>query len=80
MQELPELTDVDAIGMADARQITLNIDRELARQYGVDMSTVASMLNNAFSQRQDCDTIRRHESVSRGDGAIARLYLPTGGT
>ncbi|MBQ0758679.1 MAG: efflux RND transporter permease subunit [Zhongshania sp.] len=52
MQDLPELVDVDSVGNEDARQVTLNIDRELAKQYGVDMSTVASMLNNAFSQRQ----------------------------
>tara|TARA_R110001592_G_scaffold363327_1_gene684138 strand:- start:2013 stop:5120 length:3108 start_codon:yes stop_codon:yes gene_type:complete len=52
MQSLPELVDVDSIGNEDARQVTLNIDRELAKQYGVDMNTVASMLNNAFSQRQ----------------------------
>ena len=52
MQDLPELVDVDSVGNEDARQVTLNINRELAKQYGVDMNTVASMLNNAFSQRQ----------------------------
>ena len=52
MQDLPELVDVDSVGNEDARQVTLNINRELAKQYGVDMSTVASMLNNALSQRQ----------------------------
>ncbi|WP_269620276.1 efflux RND transporter permease subunit [Zhongshania sp. BJYM1] len=52
MQDIPELVDVDSVGNEDARQVTLNINRELAKQYGVDMSIVASMLNNAFSQRQ----------------------------
>ncbi len=52
MQQLPELTDVDDAGNEETRQITLDIDREVARRYGVDMQTVASVLNNSFSQRQ----------------------------
>ncbi|AKH70155.1 cation/multidrug efflux pump [Spongiibacter sp. IMCC21906] len=52
MQELPELVDVDSPGGEETQQVVLNIDREKARQYGVDMSTIASMLNNSFSQRQ----------------------------
>lgn len=52
MKELPELTDVDAPGGEDAQQVVLNIDREAAQRLGVDMRTVATMLNNSFSQRQ----------------------------
>lgn len=52
MQDLPELVDVDAPGGDETQQIVLNIDREKARQYGVDMNTIATMLNNSFSQRQ----------------------------
>lgn len=52
MQTLPELVDVDAAGDEETRQIVLDIDREAARRYGVDMRTIASVLNNSFSQRQ----------------------------
>ncbi len=52
MKELPELVDVDAPGGEDAQQVVLSIDREAAQRLGVDMRTVATMLNNSFSQRQ----------------------------
>jgi len=52
LQDLPELVDVDTPGGEDAQQIVLTIDREAAQRLGVDMRTVASMLNNSFSQRQ----------------------------
>ncbi|MCO5786017.1 acriflavine resistance protein B [Pseudomonas sp. G11-1] len=52
MQELPELVDVDAAGGEETRQVMLDIDREAARRLGVDMATIASVLNNSFSQRQ----------------------------
>lgn len=52
LQELPQLTDVDTPGGEDAQQIELHIDREAAQRLGVDMRTIATLLNNAFSQRQ----------------------------
>ncbi|WP_306522014.1 efflux RND transporter permease subunit [Rheinheimera sp.] len=52
MKELPELVDVDSPGGEDAQQVVLHIDREAAQRLGVDMRTVATMLNNSFSQRQ----------------------------
>jgi multidrug efflux pump len=52
MQELPELVDVDTPSGEDAQQISLTIDREAAQRLGVDMRTVATLLNNSFSQRQ----------------------------
>ncbi|AFT72528.1 RND efflux transporter, permease protein [Alloalcanivorax dieselolei B5] len=52
MQKLPELVDVDSAGDEEAQQVVLDIDREAARLRGVDMATVASVLNNSFSQRQ----------------------------
>ncbi|SDS11359.1 multidrug efflux pump [Halopseudomonas litoralis] len=52
MQDLPELVDVDAAGGEETRQVMLDIDREAARRLGVDMATIASVLNNSFSQRQ----------------------------
>ncbi|AJD50035.1 RND efflux transporter, permease protein [Isoalcanivorax pacificus W11-5] len=52
MQKLPELVDVDEAGNEEAQQVVLDIDREAARLRGVDMATIASVLNNSFSQRQ----------------------------
>src|SRR5690625_2341968 len=52
MASLPELVDVDTDSDDQGQRIELSIDREKARQLGVEMSLVASTLNNAFSQRQ----------------------------
>lgn len=52
MQELPELTDVNTPSGEDTQQIVLSVDREAAQRLGVDMRTVATLLNNSFSQRQ----------------------------
>ncbi|WP_026068010.1 efflux RND transporter permease subunit [Pusillimonas noertemannii] len=52
MSALPELVDVED-GIEDrAQRVELVIDRDAATRLGVDMSLVASTLNNAFSQRQ----------------------------
>ncbi|RMX06359.1 acriflavine resistance protein B [Corticibacter populi] len=52
MERLPELVDVRVPNTEDAQQVELHIDREAARRLGVTMSSIASALNNAFSQRQ----------------------------
>jgi multidrug efflux pump len=52
MKEIPELVDVDSDSGEAAQQVVLDIDREAARRLGVDMAMVATVLNNAFSQRQ----------------------------
>ena len=52
MKEMPELVDVDSDAGEAAQQVVLDIDREAARRLGVDMAMVATVLNNAFSQRQ----------------------------
>lgn len=52
MELLPELTSVDGERGEGAQQVVIDIDREAAQQLGVDMSMVASVLNNSFSQRQ----------------------------
>ncbi|MGC4030075.1 MAG: efflux RND transporter permease subunit [Steroidobacteraceae bacterium] len=49
---LPELVDVDSFGDEGTQQVHVEIDREAARRLGVDMRTIASVLNNSFSQRQ----------------------------
>ncbi|TLX61774.1 acriflavine resistance protein B [Stutzerimonas nosocomialis] len=52
LRELPELTSIDANEGRGAQQISLKVDRDAARRLGVDMATVTTLLNNAFSQRQ----------------------------
>lgn len=50
--KMPELADVDTDIEDKGQQISLQIDRETATRLGVDMSTIAAVLNNSFTQRQ----------------------------
>ena len=52
LRSLPELADIDARDGGGTQQVMLMIDRDAAKRLGVDMNTVTTMLNNAFSQRQ----------------------------
>lgn len=52
LTQLPELADVYVPGGEDAQQVVLQVDREAAQRLGVRMQDVASLLNNAYSQRQ----------------------------
>jgi len=52
IEALPQLVDVDSGGDEGMRQVALEIDRNAAAQLGIDMRTVATVLNNSFSQRQ----------------------------
>jgi len=52
LADLPELVDVDPDVEDRGRRIRLRIDRDAATRLGVDMSTIASTLNSAFSERQ----------------------------
>ncbi|MFF7710026.1 efflux RND transporter permease subunit [Pseudomonas sp. NPDC007930] len=47
-----EITSIDAREGRGAAQVTLEVDRDTAKRLGIDMSTVMSVLNNAYSQRQ----------------------------
>lgn len=49
---LPELADVESAGDEGALQVALHIDRDAAARLGVDVRTIASVLDNSFSQRQ----------------------------
>jgi multidrug efflux pump len=49
---LPELQDVNTDQQDAAQQITLEIDRDAAARLGVNISTISSLLDSAFSQRQ----------------------------
>lgn len=52
LKALPELTSIDAKEGEGAQQIRLSIDRDAAQRLGLDMQTITTLLNNAFSQRQ----------------------------
>jgi multidrug efflux pump len=52
LENQPEVVDVNKAGDEGARQVTLQIDTDAARRYGVDSGLVGSVLNNSFSQRQ----------------------------
>ncbi|HEX7763417.1 MAG TPA: efflux RND transporter permease subunit, partial [Cellvibrio sp.] len=52
MESMPEVTEVDGVKEEGTQQVVLTIDREAAQRLGVDMATVATLLNNSFSQRQ----------------------------
>ncbi|WP_025515436.1 multidrug efflux RND transporter permease subunit [Bordetella trematum] len=52
MAELPEITDVDLDSEDKGRQIKLVIDRDAATRLGIDMASIAAVLNNSYSQRQ----------------------------
>jgi multidrug efflux pump len=52
MATLPELVDVDSDVEDKGQRVELRIDRDQAARLGVDMSLIASTLNNSFSQRQ----------------------------
>lgn len=52
LSALPQLVDVEQVSETGNLQINLDIDRDAAARLGVDMLTITSVLNNAFSQRQ----------------------------
>ncbi len=52
MQKLPQLEEVESMGDEGAQHVTLDIDREAAQRLGVNIESIASVLNNSFSQRQ----------------------------
>jgi multidrug efflux pump len=52
MVGLPELVDVDTDVEDKGTRVNLVIDRDAATRLGVNMSLIASTLNNSFSQRQ----------------------------
>ncbi|WP_397448314.1 efflux RND transporter permease subunit [Pseudomonas sp. NA-150] len=52
LKALPELTAIDGREGRGAQQVTLQVDRDMAKRLGVDMNMVTAVLNNAYSQRQ----------------------------
>ncbi len=52
LEALPQLTSVDSDSQTGGQEVMLTIDRDAATRLGVDVNTLDTMLNNAFSQRQ----------------------------
>lgn len=52
LRRLPELTGVDSDAQDGGQQVRLEIDRQTAKRYGLDIDRIDSFLNNAFAQRQ----------------------------
>ncbi|WP_339490769.1 efflux RND transporter permease subunit [Pseudomonas sp. EL_65y_Pfl2_R95] len=74
LRALPELTDIDAKENEGAQQISLVVDRDMAKRFGVDMAMVTSVLNNAYSQRQVStiyDTLNQYSVVMEVDKKYA---------
>ncbi|ASW04597.1 efflux RND transporter permease subunit [Rhizobium sp. 11515TR] len=89
MQALPGLTDVATDRQPNGLQATVNIDRSLASQLGVNIQSIDSALNNAFAQRQ-ISTIytqrNQYRVVLEADPNyaldphdISKLYVPASG-
>jgi len=89
LQALPGLTDVATDRQPNGLQATVNIDRSLAAQLGVNIQSIDSALNNAFAQRQ-ISTIytqrNQYRVVMEADPNyaldphdISKLYVPASG-
>lgn len=52
LSKLPELKDVNTNQQDKGQQISLDVNREFAANYGVTQAMIDSSLNNAFGQRQ----------------------------
>ncbi len=89
MQALPGLTDVATDRQPNGLQATVNIDRSMASQLGVNIQSIDSALNNAFAQRQ-ISTIytqrNQYRVVLEADPNyaldphdISKLYVPASG-
>jgi multidrug efflux pump len=86
LAQLPEVTGIED-ELISSQQITLNVDREAARQLGIEMNTVTQTLNNAFGQRQVStiyNAMNQYRVVmevapkfAQGPEALDQLYVVT---
>ncbi len=51
LAKVPEITGIED-ELVSSQQIMLEVDRQAARQLGIEMNTITQALNNAFGQRQ----------------------------
>ncbi|MBB3101784.1 efflux RND transporter permease subunit [Azomonas macrocytogenes] len=75
LKQLPQLTSIDANDGEGAQQITLRVDRDAAKRMGIDMSTLTTLLNNSYSQRQVStiyESLNQYKVVMEIDPAFAQ--------
>ncbi|NRP88677.1 Multidrug resistance protein MdtC [Ensifer adhaerens] len=89
MQALLELTDVATDRQPNGLQATVNIDRSLASQLGVNIQSIDAALNNAFAQRQISTiytqrnqyrvVLEANPNYALDPHDISKLYVPASG-
>lgn len=89
LQALPGLTDVATDRQPNGLQATVNIDRSLASQLGVNIQSIDAALNNAFAQRQISTiytqrnqyrvVLEANPSYALDPHDISKLYVPASG-
>ena len=52
LEAIPQLTSVDSDAQTGGQEVMIDIDRDRAKQLGVDVNMLDTLLNNAFAQRQ----------------------------
>ncbi|WP_183167468.1 efflux RND transporter permease subunit [Azomonas macrocytogenes] len=87
LKNLPQLTGIDANDGEGIQQLTLTVDRDIAKRLGIDMNAVSTLLNNSYSQRQISTiygNLNQYKVVMGIDPAFAQyataldsLYLTT---
>ncbi|SCB14272.1 efflux RND transporter permease subunit [Rhizobium lusitanum] len=89
MQALPGLKDVATDRQPNGLQATVNIDRSLASQLGVNIQSIDAALNNAFAQRQISTiytqrnqyrvVLEANPNYALDPHDISKLYVPASG-
>jgi len=74
LQDDPRLTDVSSDLQTKGLETDLNIDRDRAAQYGVNVSDIDNTLDDAFGQR-DVSTVYEEQNQYRVVMEIAPKYL-----
>ncbi|KAF0803748.1 RND transporter, Hydrophobe/Amphiphile Efflux family protein [Alcanivorax xiamenensis] len=87
LQRQPELADVASDLQYDGRQAYVDIDRDAASRLGLNVSDIATALQNAFAQRQIATLFTQANQYrvilevdpehARGLAALQTTYVPT---
>ena len=52
LSAIPQLNSVDSDSQTGGQEVVINIDRDRAKRFGINVNMIDTLLNNAFSQRQ----------------------------
>ena len=87
LEQRPELQDVAADLQQRGQELYLEIDRDAAARLGVSVADIASVLQNAFAQRQISTlftqanqyrvVLEMDPSLATGPEALRNIYVPT---